>query len=451
MRWTTLAAFGAPTMGYAFYLFFVQFYFLKFSTDVLLAPPAAMGLLFGLGRLWDAVTDPVVGYWSDRTRSRWGRRRPWMVASIPVLALFCWMVWNPPASLAGTALVAWIALALFGFYAAYTTYSIPHASLGAELSLDHHERSLVFGAHRVAFVLGMMAAFAGIGFASNHEDGRVGAAIVADVSIVVGSLLLLATPLLLGERVQFAGRVASSPWAALRDVAGNTHARTLLATWFVEGLGGGVLGVLAPYVAEYVLLRPDLIAIIPAFYVVAAVVSVPVWIAASRRWGKRRVWRVSMVGNAVFFGATFTVEPGELYLLAGLLAGAGFSSGCGGTIGASMLADVIDYDEYTSGERKEGAYSAAWGFAIKASIALVVVLTGLVLEASGFVPNQAQSARALLALQGLFAGAPVVAAMIGFAALARFTLDEAEHRRIRRELDERHAQAARLRGGALTG
>ena len=83
---------------------------------------------------------------------------------------------------------------------------------------------------------------------------------------------------------------------------GNPHARILLGVWFVEGLGGGVLGVLAPFITEYVIQRPDLIAIVPAFFVLASVSSIPVWVAASRRYGKRNVWLVALVGNALFFG-----------------------------------------------------------------------------------------------------------------------------------------------------
>ena len=92
VSWPTLLAFGLPSSGYAFYLFFVQFYFLKYATDVLLIAPAVAGALIGAGRLWDAVSDPRAGYWSDRTRTRLGRRRPWLLAGIPLLAVSSLMV-----------------------------------------------------------------------------------------------------------------------------------------------------------------------------------------------------------------------------------------------------------------------------------------------------------------------------------------------------------------------
>jgi GPH family glycoside/pentoside/hexuronide:cation symporter len=198
-----------------------------------------------------------------------------------------------------------------------------------------------------------------------------------------------------------------------------------------------VLGVLAPFVTEYVLGRPDLIAVVPAVFVVAGVASIPVWILLSRRFGKRNVWLFAMGSAGLCFGCTFFVGPGQLLVLCVLLAGAGAASACGGVIGASMLADVIDYDELHSGERKEGAYSAAWGFAFKLAIGLTVAMTGVALQLSGFQPNAEQTRTAELTLRGLFAGAPLAASAISMTFLARFSLDQREHDRIRALLDER--------------
>lgn len=210
---------------------------------------------------------------------------------------------------------------------------------------DHHERSRVFAAQRIAFVLGMMLAFAAIDVVSNAEAPRAAAAGLAMAAAAFVSLLLLVSPAALREPREHQGRGAGSPYRALRDVLGNPHARILLSVWFAEGLGGGVLGVLAPYITEYVIKRPDLIAVVPAFFVLASVCSIPVWVAVSRRYGKRNVWLVALVGNAVFFDSIFFVGEGQLALLCVLLVGAGISMGCGGAIGQSMLADVIDYDE----------------------------------------------------------------------------------------------------------
>ena len=432
-----LASYAFPGAGFAFYLFFIQFYFLKFATDVLLVAPAVVGGLIGAGRIWDAFSDPLVGHWSDRTRSRLGRRRPWMLAGIPLLAATFLMVWMPPAGLAGAGLVVWSGLALFGFYTAFTLYTVPHQSLGAELSLDHHERSRVFGSYRAAFVLGMMVAFVAIGAVEGAELPRQEARQVALAAVGVASLLLLGAPLLLPERAEHRGRGAESPLGAISDVARNPHARLLLLAWFVDALGGGVLGVLSPFVTEYVLDMPEAIAYVPAFFVVSSVISIPVWIRVSRRYGKRRVWRAALVLSGVSFGSTWFVGPGDVELLCALLVGAGIASGCGGVIGPSLLADAIDWDELASGQRKEGAYSAAFGVAQKLAIGVTVMLAGLALQAVGFRPNVEQTPAVREAIQWMFAGGPLLGALLAAGVLGRLTLDEVEHRRIRAALDER--------------
>jgi len=430
--WGPLLTYALPVSAFSFYLFFVQFYFLKFATDVLLLPPA-ISLLFGAGRLWDAVTDPLVGTWSDRTRARLGRRRPWMLAGVPLLAAFFLMVWRPPAWEQGP-LILWLAVALAGFYASYTIYQIPHQALGAELSPDHHERTRVFGAHRMAFMAGMMVVFVAMQQVIDAPDRAAAAARLATGAALVLSLVLLVPPLFLRERPEFQGRGAASGFRALADVWRNPHARVLLLVWLMEGVGGGALGVLAPYTSEYVAGRPDLTAVLPAFFMVPAVLGIPVWVGMSRRWGKKRVWLWAIAGAAFFFGLTILLQD-DITLLCVALVGAGFCNGAGGAIGASMLADVIDWDELRSGERKEGAYSAAWGFALKLSIGLVVAFTGVALQLAGFRPNVEQTATAEWTLRVLFGGLPLAGGIGAFLVLLRFRLDERAHARVRAELD----------------
>jgi GPH family glycoside/pentoside/hexuronide:cation symporter len=433
----TVLAYGPPIFGLSALLFFVQFFFLKFATDVLLLAPATVGVIFALGRAWDAVSDPIAGTWSDRTRTRLGRRRPWMLAAIPLLALTFAMTWMPPAALEGAALTVWVAVALFAFYTAFTAYVIPHLSLGAELTTDHHDRSRIFGARHAAFTLGIMLAFAGMQFVENSADPRAAAAALAVFAIVVMSLILLVPPMFVAEPREHQGRGAQTSYGAMADVLRNRHARILLFVVFIEMSGAGVLGVLSPYLTVYILKRPDLIGPLPAIFVAFSVLSIPFWVRASRRFGKRNVWRVAMLGTSLSFGGCFFVGAGDVALICVLLVFAGLSSGCGGAVGPSILADVIDYDEYVSGERKEGAYSAAQGFAIKAAHALIILVTGLALQLSGFEPNVDQGPAAELAIRGLFAGAPFT--MFGLAAVlfGRFQLDHREHARIRAELDQR--------------
>jgi GPH family glycoside/pentoside/hexuronide:cation symporter len=425
--------------GLSLPLFFIQVYFLNFATDVLLMAPGVVGLMFAAGRIWDAVTDPAVGYLSDRTRTRLGRRRPWMLAAIPLLLASFAMLWSPPRALGGAALGVWIGVALFGFYSGYTCYSIPHGSLGAELSRGHHDRTRIFGLRHVTLTLGIISAFVALQLVQNAEDPRLAARTVVYLVVPFAALVLAVPPLILRERPEHQGRGAGSPRRVLGDVWRNPHARILLAVLFVEALGGAVIGVLAPFVTKYVVERPEAVALLPAFYVFASVASVPLWVRVSRRFGKPRSWLVGMLGTGSAFGLTIFTGPGDLAYVSVLLVIAGGFAGAGGAMAQSVLADVMDVDEHRTGERKEGAYSAAAGFAFKAAAGCTIALTGLALQASGFEPNVRQTGAALWTLKLLFAGGPFVGNLIGAIIFRRFRLDAAEHARIREELDARHA------------
>ncbi len=436
----TVLSYGLPVIALSAPLFFVQFFFLNFATDVLLMSPLVVSVVFALGRAWDAVSDPIVGGWSDRTRTRLGRRRPWMLAAIPLLALTFAMIWMPPQQLGDLALTVWVSVALFGFYTAFTAYIVPHMSLGAELTTDHHDRSRVFGFRAVAFMTGMMPAFVGMQLVRTADDPRDMAIYVALGTAAVMSLLLLVPPVRIREREDYQGRGGRGLYRALRDVFKNPHARILILVQFIDFIGAGVLGILSPYMTLYVWKRPDLLATLPAVFVIATVLSIPFWVRASRRFGKRDVWRVAMVGSALSFGGTFFVGEGEIPLITVLLLFAGISSGCGSAVGPSVMADIIDYDEYQSGERKEGAYSATNGFAIKTASALIILITGLFLQLSGFEPNVEQSDGMKLAFRSIYAGTPLLMFLTGALLFGRFRLDQREHERIRAELDARHAE-----------
>ncbi len=432
----------APTVGTGFMFFLVSLYLMKFATDALLIGPAFMGTVFGLSRIWDAVSDPVVGYLSDRTDTRWGRRRPWVLAAtLPVSAAF-FMVWSPPETIVGSALEMYMALGVFGFYTAMTIFIVPHTALAAELTDSYHDRTRIFGIRHVTWNAGSLLALAAMYFLISSEEGErelssnlaIGAALVTGVAI-------LWTFLRTRERVEFQGRGGTNPYASFRDILKNPHARLLLIVFTIENLGSATIGILTPYVAEYIVGRSDLTVLFILAYLVASIAFVPIWLPLSRRFGKKRLWLVSMLMTGVCFGGMFFLQENSVVLITSLAFLAGTAASCGAMMSPSIQADIIDYDEYSSGERKEGAYFAAWNFAYKGATGITLMLTGYVLSFSGFVPNVEQTETAkfwILALYSLF---PLVCYGIGTVLFTRFSLDEAEHQRIRAALDQRRGNA----------
>lgn len=416
-----LLAYGGPIVGLAFLLFVVQFYFLKFATDVLLLPPALVGTLFAVAKVWDAACNPLVGSWSDRTRSRHGRRRPFLFAALPLLAGAYVMLWNPPAAWSPTAVLAWVALALFAFFSAFALYAIPHAALGAELSADSHQRTRLFAAKQISFTFGMLLAFGAIQLAMNAAEPRAAAGTMAVPGALIGAALLAITPLAIRERRQRSGG-GHSLAGGLRDVLRNRAARILLTVWFIESLGVGAVGTMAPYVAQYLLGRPDLVGTLPAAYVLSGIVSIPIWVRMARRYGGHATWLAAMLTAAAAFGGMLAVDAGDLTLLFALLVLAGAAMGCGSVLASALMADIIDLDEQHTGERKEGIYSAALLFALKIGSSVATALSGVTLTAVAFTPNVEQSAASLLGMRLLFGGMPCLGFLLGAALFRGFPL-----------------------------
>jgi GPH family glycoside/pentoside/hexuronide:cation symporter len=420
----TLAVYGGPAFAAAYLLFFLQFYFLKFATDELLLAPAIVSTLFFAAKLWDGVSGPLIGSWSDRTQSRFGRRRPFLLGSIPMLVFGFVMLWLVPDSLTDTLLVVWIGIALFVFFTGFDLYTLPHMALGAELSTDSHQRTRLFAVRQMSFTVGILLAFGGIQFAMNAAEPRVAAAQLALPAALLAAVLLAITPLTLREPERTGRSGGQGLFLALRDVFATSAARRLIFVNFIEAAGVGAVGTMAPFIAEYLLGQPEIVGLLPAAYVIAGVLAIPLWVRISKTFGKRETWMFSMLLAAAAFSGIWFVGKGDVALLMALLVVAGAAMGSGGVLGNALLADVIDLDERRTGERKEGVYSAAMTLALKVGTALAVGVSGPMMAITGFAPNEVQTEQSLFGLRILFAGMPCAGFLIGAWLFRGFRLDD---------------------------
>ena len=226
----------------------------------------------------------------------------------------------------------------------------------------------------------------------------------------------------------------------MRDIWNNEHARLLIVVTFIENIGSAAIATLTLYVSQYVVGAPAWAPLIILAYMIPSTLSVPMWIPLSRSFGKIKVWVFGMSLTGLSFGGMFslpflpTVEE-RLVVIIVLAFFAGLAAGCGGTIGPSVQGDVIDYDEYTTGERKEGSYFSAWNFVYKSAVGVMLLLTGFVLEFSGFAPNQDQTMEVKIALVSLYGLLPFICYTIGAILFSTFELDEQQYSFIRNKLD----------------
>jgi GPH family glycoside/pentoside/hexuronide:cation symporter len=239
-------------------------------------------------------------------------------------------------------------------------------------------------------------------------------------------------------------------FGAFGDVLRNPHARRLLLVQCSHFFSVAVLSLVSAYVFQYVLRVPSgTAALLVACFAVGVVAAIPLWVMLSKRFGKHRCWSAALwalgaLYTAIFFvldagvsssGASFAVTAAATLLL-GALQSSNF------VLSHSMQADVIDWDELRTGERKEGAYLATWSFGEKCASALAAALVGVALEWVGYAPNAVQSDAVRLMILGLMSFAPAVCHVVSALLLMGFGLGEQEHARIREVL------ASQPRGGA---
>lgn len=434
-------AYSIPRIGIMMMGILFTTYLMKFSTDVLLIAPAAMGGLIAASRLWDAISDPLAGYLSDNTRSKHGRRRVWLYYSAIPVAIGMIMMWSPPDSLDGVYMIIWMGVALLVYETASTAFFVPHGALGIELTPNYHERTRLFGYVHMIGAIGSIFGLIALQGMNMAEDKRLYALILSLFAGFFVASLIIGSTRMLPERVDFQGRGGVNVFRSFGDIFKNIHARLLLIMYAIETFGAASVGLLVPYLVEYVVPMKEYMVPLLVMYIVPQFAFTPLWIFVSRRIGKKRLWAYGMWGTAFcFITGFFIITPGEWSTL--LWPGA-FLLGCAGGIAAviapAIKADIVDYDEYLTEERKEGAYYAVWNFIRKGAGSLTALVTGLVLQFSGFVPNVEQTLETQYYILGLFTLLPGSCYVIGALIFMRFSLNEKEHGDLRRILDERNA------------
>jgi len=443
----TLLAYGAPALGFGFMSQLISTYFMKYATDVLGISAVLMGGVLLLSRGWDAIADPVVGFLSDRTNTRWGRRRPWMLGSALPAALAFMMLWTPPLWLTPAGLAAWTALAMAIALTSQTAVRMPHEALGAELSRDYHERNRIFGARRAWFGLGALLVFVTLLRVGDASDPRREIARLIVPLSALGVLLVGIACAALREPAAHLGRGATRPVAALRDLFANPHARRLLAVVLLQQVALGAVTTSAAYHAQYVLGDPSAFPKLLACFFVGTLASIPIWLWLGRRYDKKPLLVAAMSGAGLILGAMFTVGRGDHALFFSLALAGGLVGGALDVLLPSLQADVVDWDELRTGERKEGVYFAAWHFAEKLSLGIAAAATGFALSASGFAPNAEQGPSALLAMRLLISLCPLICFSAGACLFVGFGLDRAAHARVQHEIS-RAALAAPARAAS---
>lgn len=399
------------------------------------------GVIILVTRLWDFVTDPAIGWLSDKTRSRFGRRIPWMVLAWAPLTLSVYKLFLPPPDAGALYLGVWS----FVLFTSGTALFMPYSAMGAELSTVYHQRSRVFLYRHLFAVVGTLSAALLFMVANARGTAffpeRDALALIALVGLVILPIPIFATAIFVRERPVPVGlRDGETDWkSGVRLMLANKPYLRILACYFVNGLANAFPVTLLFFYVKQVIERPDWTAIYLAVYFVAAIAGTPIWMFAARRLGKHVAWRYALILAILAFSIVPFLGSGDTipFLIVALVAG--ITLGADLAMPASMLADVVDQDILETGKRRTGIFYAVWAMAAKAAAALVVGISLKLLDVAGFVPDMYNDGEALLVLSVLFGVCPIVFKMIALGAIWRYPLTAERQAALREAILERQS------------
>ncbi|MCX7938597.1 MAG: MFS transporter, partial [Thermoflexales bacterium] len=327
----TKLAFGSGDIGPAVATAIMSFFLLYFFTDVARLSPAVAGSILLVTKIWDAVNDPLIGLLSDRLRTRWGRRRPWLLFGAVPFGVAFFLLFQTP-ELGETAKVAYYLIVSLAMDTAFTMVNVPYTALTPELSRDYDERTSL-NAYRFAFSItsGLIAAVLHpilVSTIAASTDVRTGYAVAALIWAVVCALPFFIA--FAGTREQHTPEEeAPMPfWSGLRYVFANRAFRYVAGIYLLSWLVVQTVSTLIVYYMTYWMRRPEAISLVLLAVQGSALIWLFVWSAISRRLGKKGVYLVGMTTWVAVSLALFVVQPdwslGAVMALAAL-AGVGVS------------------------------------------------------------------------------------------------------------------------------
>jgi GPH family glycoside/pentoside/hexuronide:cation symporter len=427
LRLATLVAYGLPSLPTTILtlpLFVVLPTF--YAQDLGLGLGLVGAILLG-SRIWDAVSDPLVGILSDHINTRWGRRRPWMVLGAPIALVSLWFLLVPGENVGGGYLLGWtIALYIGG-----TMILIPYNAWGAEISGHYHERARVTSFRQI-FVLagGITAAVLVAALQSDRAEAlRVTALIVVitlPIAVAIAVRFVPDQPKSLEQRLTFARARAA--------VRSNKPFQRLVAAFFLNSIANGFPITLFLLFVQHNLRASDtMLSWILGVYFVMALLSVPFWLVLSKRYGKHRVWTAAMILVCAFFVWVPLLGAGDAMWLLVISLFTGFGLGADLVLPPAMQADVVDLDELRHREKRTGIFFAVWSIAQKLSLALAAGIAFPILEFVDFQRVVGDNLpETLLTLAILYAIVPVVFKVAAIALMWGFPLTAAKQAQIRR-------------------
>jgi len=446
-RLNVRAKLGFTVGDYASNLYWqsVSLFLLFFYTDAVGLPAATAGLIYMIASIFDGAIDPLMGVIADRTRTRWGRYRPYLLFGAAPLGLaFVLLYYRPPFE--GLALAGWVLVAHMIFRVAYTAVSIPYTSLNARVTESSGERSTLAGFRMIFATLAGLTVAAltqpVVDLAGGGDPAR-GFTVVAAAFALVATAIFPLVFLAVHEPPEHDARPPLTLREQCRAVLGNRAFWIVMAAVCMSVICSTAIGKSVLYYFKYYLSDPAAAKLALPLFAAVGLVIIPAWVVVSRRVGKRAAWLISSCWNlaGLLFFALVDIRSAPLMMAFLVYMQVG---GLGAAMTFwSMLPDTVEYGEWRTGLRAESFIFGLGQFFLKAALGLGAGLFGWSLGAVGYVPNQAQTPETLAGLKDIMVILPMIGTAGAGLAMWFYPLRRGDHEAIVRELQGRPAGTGR--------
>ncbi|MBM3166847.1 MAG: MFS transporter [Chloroflexi bacterium] len=430
-------SYGIGDIANNFFIVTTGMYLLFFMTNVLGINPALAGTMLLWPKLWDVISDPMMGAISDATRSRFGRRRVYLLyGSVPFGIAFL-LIFVAPGYATEFARALQISLLYALGCTAFTVVNVPYASMVPEMSDDYNERMSITSFRMFfASVGALLAGALAMPIVKAGGDGAAGFQLmgaVYGIGIVITCLICF-----LGTRKapSLPPKKEMPPVKQQITIAAKNYPFVMLMTsYFLQALAIGVMMAGFVYYVKYAMALPET-AMNTAFpiFLVTGIIFIPIWLQVGKRSGKIKSYYIGLAIFAVFMASLFLTSPSLLWLfyVQVFLAGIGFSSFQ--LFPFSMLPDTIEYDQMQSGLRREGVFSGMWSAGQKIAYAMSPAIVGYALALSGFVKEGVQPDSLNIGVRAIFCLFPAAMILLSFLPFSKYTLTEEEFEKVKAKI-----------------
>ncbi len=413
---------------------------LYFYTDVVGISPLLAGWIYALGIGWDAITDPYMGYIAERTRTKMGSYRPYILfGSIPLAFSFVLLFWVPPFE--GNFLFIFLIMVNLFHRTCFTIVSVPYSSLTARITDDSEERTKLTTARMLGASFGTLTISA-LGFPIINWFGSgeesLGFIYLGVCSGLAAIFILAITVKTVRER-NFNLEITQLPKFSevSKSIVNNYAFLIVFASTLTLITTSIMFNKNLIYYTKYALDLHEYQGLILGVSSASAFLAIPIWAYSALKIGKRNSWLISMILLVFSFLFFYLYPIKNLLELLIVLAVLGIGNGATGVLFWSMLPDTIEYGEWKTGVRTESSLYGFMTFAQKGGIAISALILGVLLTNIGFVPNTIQTEETLENLKTLMTFIPLSGVVLSFILVYFYPIDSKFHKKLIREINER--------------